>query len=134
MIFWGILAIILFTIDALTSTALLIGFSISAIITSGLSIIFPLWAQIAFFIVAGIILTVIIVPKLKKVPEVKNYGDSLEGVTLKASSDMIANELYQEKVKGTFWNIKCVDNIVKNQTIKIIKVDKENNCLIVKGE
>lgn len=134
MIFWGILAIILFTIDALTSTALLIGFSISAIITSGLSIIFPLWAQIAFFIVAGIILTVIIVPKLKKVPEVKNYGDSLEGVTLKASSDMIANELYQEKVKGTFWNIKCVDDIVKNQTIKIIKVDKENNCLIVKGE
>ena len=134
MIFWGILAIILFTIDALTSTALLIGFSISAIITSGLSIIFPLWAQIAFFIVAGIILTVIIVPKLKKVPEVKNYGDSLEGVTLKASSNMIANELYQEKVKGTFWNIKCVDDIVKNQTIKIIKVDKENNCLIVKGE
>ena len=134
MVFWGILAIVLFIIDALTSTALLIGFSISAIITSGLSIIFPLWAQIAFFIVAGIILTVIIVPKLKKVPEVKNYGDSLEGVTLKASSNMIANELYQEKVKGTFWNIKCVDDIVKNQTIKIIKVDKENNCLIVKGE
>ena len=134
MVFWGILAIVLFIIDALTSTALLIGFSISAIITSGLSIIFPLWAQIAFFIVAGIILTVIIVPKLKKVPEVKNYGDSLEGVTFKANTDMVVNELYQEKVKGTFWNIKCVNDITKNQTIKIIKVDKDNNCLIVKGE
>lgn len=134
MVYWGILALILFIVDTLTSTALLVGFSISAIITSGLSAILPFWVEIIFFIIAGTLLTIVIVPKLKKVPEVKNYGDSLDGVTLKASNDMIANELYQEKVKGTFWNIKCVDNITKNQTIKIIKVDKENNCLIVKGE
>lgn len=134
MIYWGILALVLFIADVLTSTALLIGFSISAIITSILSIVIPLWAQITFFIVAGILLTIVIVPKLRKVPEVKNYGDSLEGITIKASTDMIADELYQEKVKGTFWNIKCVDDVSKNQTIKIIKVDKENNCLITKGE
>lgn len=134
MIYWGILALILFVVDALTSTALLVGFSISAIITSGLSAILPFWFEITFFTISGILLTIVIVPKLKKVPEIKNYGDSLEGVTFKANTDMIANELYQEKVKGTFWNIKCVDDITKNQTIKIIKVDKENNCLIVKGE
>lgn len=134
MIFWGILAVMLLVADALTSTTLLVGFSISAIITSGLSTILPLWTQITFFIIVGILSTIIIVPKLKKVPEVKNYEDSLKGVTLKASTDMIANELYQEKVKGTFWNVKCVNNITKNQTIKIIKVDKENNCLIVEGE
>lgn len=134
MVFWGILAIILFIVDALTSTALLIGFSISAIITSVLSIILPPRVQIMLFIIIGIILTIIAVPKLRKIPEIKSYGDSLEGLTLKASTDMIANELYQEKIKGTFWNVKCIDNVVKNQTIKIIKIDKENNCLIMKGE
>lgn len=134
MVFWGILAVILFAIDIITSYILLIGFAISAIITFGLSIILPLWAQVAFFIITGVILTIILIPKLRKIPKVKTYSDSLEGITFKASTDMIANELYQEKVKGTFWNIKCTENITTNQTIKIIKVDKENNCLIVEGE
>lgn len=134
MVFWGILAVILFAIDIITSYILLIGFAISAIITFGLSIILPLWAQVAFFIITGVILTIVIIPRLRKIPKVKTYSDSLEGVTFKASTDMVANELYQEKVKGTFWNIKCAENITKNQTIKIIKVDKENNCLIVEGE
>lgn len=135
MIFWGILAIVLFIVDALTSTALLIGFAISAIVTSILSVVMPVWSQIALFVIVGIILTVIIVPKLRKVPEVKNYSDALEGVTIKATSFMLANQVYQEKVKGTFWNVKSIDSdIVENQTMKIVKVDRENNCLIVRGE
>lgn len=134
MFSWGIIAVILFILDIMTSNALLIGFAISALITFGLSIILPLWAEVAFFIIVGTILTIVIIPKLRKVPKVQTYSDSLEGVTFKASTDMVANELYQEKVKGTFWNIKCTENITTNQTIKIIKVDKENNCLIVEGE
>ena len=134
MIFWAILAVVLFTIDALTSTALLIGFSISALITACLSIVAPLWIQIICFVGVGILLTLMIAPKLRKVPGVKNYSDSLEGVTLRASCDMNANELYQEKVKGTFWNVRCTSDVTANQLITVIQVDKDNNCLIMKGE
>lgn len=134
MLFWGCLAIILFIIDAITTGALLLGFSISAFITATITLIAPLWVQVLFFLILGIALTLFIVPKIKKTPEVKSYGDSLEGLVLKSFDDMLEGEIYQAKVKGTFWNIKAIENINKNQNMKIIKVDKENNCLIVKGE
>ena len=134
MLFWGCLAIILFIIDAITTGALLLGFSISAFITATITLVAPLWVQVLFFLVLGILLTLVILPKIKKSPEVKSYGDTLEGLILKSCDDMIEGEVYQAKVKGTFWNIKAIENINKNQNMKIIKVDKENNCLIVKGE
>lgn len=134
MFFWGVIAVLLFIIDMLTSTALLLGFSISALIVAGVSNLIPNWSQALVFAVIGITLTLTLIPKLRKVPETKTYSDSLEGLTIKASTNMEAGTIYQEKVKGTFWNIKCVENIDENQKIKVIKVDKENNCLIMKGE
>lgn len=134
MLFWGCLAIILFIIDAITTGALLLGFSISAFITATATLIAPLWIQVLFFLILGIVLTLFIVPKIKKTPEVKSYGDSLEGLVLKSFDDMLEGEIYQAKVKGTFWNMKAIENINKNQNMRIVKVDKENNCLIVKGE
>lgn len=134
MFFWEILAIILFVLDISNFTTLLIGFSISAIITSKFATILSFKAELILFIITGILLTIIIRPKLKKTPTIKNYEDNLEGVILKSSNDMITNKLYQENVNGIFWNIKSTENIAKNQTIKVIKVDKENNYLIVKSE
>lgn len=134
MFLWGSIAIGLFIIDALTSGALLLGFSISAFITAIISSTVSFSIQVLTFVSIGIILSIFIIPKMRKVPELKSYSDSLEGVIIKASQDMINGEIYQEKVKGIFWNIKPLENIKKDQKIKITKVDKENNYLLVKGE
>ena len=134
MFFWICIALILFIIDLLTSGALVIGFTVSAIITSVLSVVLPFWVEVICFVIMSGLLTVYLVPKITKVPNLKSYGDNLEGVVIKASCDMVIDEVYQEKVKGVFWNIKSIETINKNDNIKIIKVDKENNCLIVKGE
>lgn len=131
---WLILALILFLIDMITATALVIGFSISALITAVISIFLPFLFQLICFFIIGVILTITFVPKLRKIPKVQSYIDSLEGCQIKASCDMVANELYQEQVKGVFWNIKCTTDVKKHQIITIIKIDKESNCLIMKGE
>lgn len=134
MFFWICIALILFIIDLLTSGALVIGFTVSAIITAMLSVILPVALEVVCFVIMSVLLTVYLIPKIRKVPEFKSYGDSLEGIIIKANCDMVSDEIYQYKVKGVFWNIKSTENINKNQNMKIIKIDKENNCLIVKGE
>lgn len=134
MTYWLILALSLFIIDMITATALVIGFSISALITAGISIFLPFIYQLICFFIIGLCLTITLVPKLRKIPKVQSYIDSLEGVQFKASCDMVADTLYQEQVKGVFWNIKCTNDVKAHQTITIIKVDKENNCLIMKGD
>lgn len=134
MFFWICIALILFIIDLLTSGALVIGFTISAIITAILSVVFPFVLEVICFVIISVLLTIYLIPKIRKVPELKSYGDSLEGIIIKATCDMVSDEIYQYKVKGVFWNIKSTENISKNQNMKIIKIDKDNNLLIVKGE
>ena len=134
-IFWGLLGLVLLVVDALTSTFLLLGYGLAGIITMAFSRVVPFYMQVIIFIVIGTLMSLYIVPKLRKTPKTKTYEESLIDTSFVATSEAKMGTKCQEKIKGTYWNIVCADeDIVVGKKFKVVKVDKENNVLIVKGE
>lgn len=134
-IFWGLLGLALLIIDGLTSALLLLGYGLAGLITMAFSKFTPFYMQVIIFIVSGTLMSLYIVPKLRKTPKIKNYEESLIDVSFIATSDVKAGVKCQEKIKGTYWNVICEnEDIIVGKKFKVIKVDKENNLLIVKGE
>ena len=67
MFFWICIALILFIIDLLTSGALVIGFTVSAIITAMLSVILPVALEVVCFVIMSVLLIVHSIASYKNV-------------------------------------------------------------------
>lgn len=130
-IFWGVLALLLLVIDAITSALLLFGFGIAGLITMAFSRVMPFYTQVIIFFVTGTLISIYIVPKLRKIPKTKNYEESLIGIVFNASEDIKTGKTNQQKVKGTYWNVITNEDVSKGETLEIIKINKENNTLEV---
>lgn len=133
-IFWGLIGASLLIIDAITSAFLLLGFGIAGLVTMACAKFLPLYAEILIFAISGTLMSLYIVPKVRKVPKTKNFEESLVDTEFLATQDMEANEKYQEKIKGTYWNIMCEHKVSVGDKLKVVKVDSKYNLLIVKGE
>lgn len=130
-IFWGVLGLSLLIIDAMTSALLLLGFGIASLITMAFSRVTPFYFQLLIFAGVGTLISIYLVPKLRNTPKTKNYEESLIGVVFTLTQDIKANNTVQEKVKGTYWNIVCNEDLSKGETLEVIKINKNNNTLEV---
>lgn len=134
VIFWGIFGLSLLIIDAVTSILLLSGYGLASIITMALAIFTPFYMQVLIFAVSGTLISLYIIPKLRKTQNVQTYEESLIDITFTAKQPMLAGKIYQEKVKGVYWNIISDNDIALEQTLRVKDIDKKNNLLKVIGE
>lgn len=134
LIFWSVLALVLLVIDALTSVYFLIGFGISALMTMAFSNFVQIPIQISIFLIGGTLISLYIVPKLKKIPKTKTFTDELVGTTFILQENVNKHCETQLKVKGVFWKVISEEDLKIGEKAFVKSIDIKNNTLKIKGE